>query len=679
MEPRLNFYKARPNFYKARPNAMKAMAGLQQQQIARSGLEKPLVELVRLRASQIDGCAYCLDLHTIGARKAGESDRVIPARWPSRGTCDSAALSSFPPMSTLTRIVARLTLAATIVAAPLGAQEPAAPLDALHAIVRAELSGARALETVAYVAPRWRLPGNSGFAESIRHVEQRLRAAGYVHQDSAPAGARLTYRVERRPMARDTWEPADARLAVVGRDSALLRWATNRNMLAIHSYPTPAGGVEAEVVDVGDASAEDFAGKAVAGKIVLADAPVGRLFAEAVQKRGAIGVLAYSLPAYLKPEVHVTSIQFGSVPQDSARRAWGLLLSHAARGALRQALASGPVRARVHTSARAWRADELTIVADVRGDVRPDERFVFSAHVQEPGANDNASGVGAQVEIARTLATLVRAGRVSPARSVTFLWGDEIKSTRDYLAGDSVRARGIRWGMSLDMVGEDTEKTGGTFLIEKMPDPSAVWTRGDDRHSEWGGRPLTVEEIRPHYLNDYVLSRARAQAALTGWVVRTNPFEGGSDHTPFLSAGKPGLLLWHFTDVFYHTDSDRLDKVSPRTLENVATTALTAALGLTTADGATARQVVAELERAALDRLSTEEALSRAAVAAGGGRAEELRLLRTWTRYYTDALRAAADIEVGGTSTETRASIEAAVRRVDSRGAAAARLLGRLP
>jgi hypothetical protein len=161
-----------------------------------------------------------------------------------------------------------------------------------------------------------------------------------------------------------------------------------------------------------------------------------------------------------------------------------------------------------------------------------------------------------------------------------------------------------------------------------MPDPSAVWTRGDDRHSEWGGRPLTVEEIRPHYLNDYVLARALAQAARTGWVVRTNPFEGGSDHTPFLSAGKPGLLLWHFTDVFYHTDNDRLDKVSPRTLENVAATALTAALGLATADGATARQVVAELERAALARLATEEALSRAAVAAGGDRAEELRLLR---------------------------------------------------
>ena len=66
MEPRLNFYKSGPD-------AMKAMSCLEQQ-IARSGLEKHLVELVRLRASQINGCAYCIDVHTSDARKAGESE-----------------------------------------------------------------------------------------------------------------------------------------------------------------------------------------------------------------------------------------------------------------------------------------------------------------------------------------------------------------------------------------------------------------------------------------------------------------------------------------------------------------------------------------------------------------------------------------------------------------------------
>jgi AhpD family alkylhydroperoxidase len=71
MEPRLNYYKANPD-------AMKALVGLEQQ-IAKSGLEKPLVELVRLRASQINGCAYCVDLHSSDARKAGETERRLSA------------------------------------------------------------------------------------------------------------------------------------------------------------------------------------------------------------------------------------------------------------------------------------------------------------------------------------------------------------------------------------------------------------------------------------------------------------------------------------------------------------------------------------------------------------------------------------------------------------------------
>jgi AhpD family alkylhydroperoxidase len=68
--------ESRLNFYKAGPDAMKAMMGLEQQ-IAGSGLEKPLVELVRLRASQINGCAYCVDMHSSDARKAGESERRL--------------------------------------------------------------------------------------------------------------------------------------------------------------------------------------------------------------------------------------------------------------------------------------------------------------------------------------------------------------------------------------------------------------------------------------------------------------------------------------------------------------------------------------------------------------------------------------------------------------------------
>jgi AhpD family alkylhydroperoxidase len=68
--------QARLDFYKASPNAGKAMRGLEER-IARSSLEKPLAELVRLRASQINGCAFCVDMHTADARKGGESERRL--------------------------------------------------------------------------------------------------------------------------------------------------------------------------------------------------------------------------------------------------------------------------------------------------------------------------------------------------------------------------------------------------------------------------------------------------------------------------------------------------------------------------------------------------------------------------------------------------------------------------
>ena len=58
---------------KVSPAAYKAMAGLQAY-VDQSGLERSLLELVKIRASQINGCAFCLVMHTNEARKLGETD-----------------------------------------------------------------------------------------------------------------------------------------------------------------------------------------------------------------------------------------------------------------------------------------------------------------------------------------------------------------------------------------------------------------------------------------------------------------------------------------------------------------------------------------------------------------------------------------------------------------------------
>jgi len=170
--------------------------------------------------------------------------------------------------------------------------------------------------------------------------------------------------------------------------------------------------------------------------------------------------------------------------------------------------------------------------------------------------------------------------------------------------------------------------------------------------------------LTPHYLNDFVLGRCNDQAEVTDWVVKTNPYEGGSDHVPFLRAGKPGLLLWHFTDVFYHTDGDRPDKVSAQTLANVGTCALLSAVTLTSADGAIARRAIEELKQAALSRLAAEYDLSRTAVVDGDDSADQSLIVRTWMEWYRDAIESAADIELGGSSVETRDAIELAVAEV---------------
>jgi AhpD family alkylhydroperoxidase len=65
--------KARMNPYTAAPETMKAVAAIEPV-IAASGFEHSLIELVKTRASQINGCAFCIDMHTKDARAHGETE-----------------------------------------------------------------------------------------------------------------------------------------------------------------------------------------------------------------------------------------------------------------------------------------------------------------------------------------------------------------------------------------------------------------------------------------------------------------------------------------------------------------------------------------------------------------------------------------------------------------------------
>src|SRR4026208_2526541 len=68
--------KQRLDFLATTPNVVKAMLGLHKP-LSQSGLEKGLLDLVYLRVSQINGCAYCLDMHSKDLRARGETEQRI--------------------------------------------------------------------------------------------------------------------------------------------------------------------------------------------------------------------------------------------------------------------------------------------------------------------------------------------------------------------------------------------------------------------------------------------------------------------------------------------------------------------------------------------------------------------------------------------------------------------------
>lgn len=520
-----------------------------------------------------------------------------------------------------------------------------------------------AYETTAFIERYFRVPGNSGFNASIYYVENILKKAGFVAETQNELEAPLTYRIEKRPLKNNTWEPIDASVEIVGEQQPLISFKTNRNMIPINCKSTPLGGITADVVLVNSLKPAELEKLDLKGKIIFSENHPGRLLAIAA-KAGAIGVLGYSMPKYTQPEVHQTSIQFGSMKADS--EVWTLLLSYAAKEKLKAACLKGSTKLKVNIQTKIYPSEELTIVANVKGAVKANERFVFSAHVQEPGANDNASGVGTLAEMARLTAELYQTKKLIPQRTLTFLWGDEIVSTKRYIVEDTARAKGIMWGMSLDMVGEDTKKTGGSFLIEKMPDPSAIWTRGIDKHTEWGAGEVSEKNLFPHYFNDFIFDICKAQGKFANWTVNYNPFEGGSDHTPFLQNKIPGLLMWHFTDVFYHTDNDRLDKVSPTEMKNVGISGLTAAYTLISADENTALTTVKQVKSDALIRLKTEFELSKKAITEGKLAADEKHIVEVWSKWYVEALATINKMPVKAEITRVGSAIKFATNEIEN-------------
>ena len=460
-----------------------------------------------------------------------------------------------------------------------------------------------AMDLVSRMAPLWRVAGNPHFDQSLEWIEAQLSAAG------------IATRYETIESASRGWEMREAVLRLDGPDGEIvLSREQDRVPLAINSFSTQPEGASFPVVDVGKGiDASDYQGKDVTGAVVLADGSIGSVWNEAVKGRGAAGVISTQIAAYTRPETTPEVLQWGSIPFDPENVSFGFKATPRAARRLRERLAGGAVRVHVRAETVFHRRPVRTLVAEIPGSRWPEDWVVLVAHVQEPGANDNASGSGTLLAAAVGMQRAIKEGAIpAPARTITMLWGDEIRASSAWIAADPLRAIRVVAMMSLDMTGEDTAKTGGTFLIEKGPDPSAIWDRPSDPHTEWGASEVDPALVRGTFLNDLHLGVALRRARDTDWVVRTNPYEGGSDHTSFSRVGVPALLNWHFTDRYYHTNLDTIDKVSAATMGHVAVVVGTTAMFAASADQDDVKPLERLLKRARSARMAPRGATTPA-------------------------------------------------------------------
>ena len=425
-------------------------------------------------------------------------------------------------------------------------------------LIRREYSGLAAKEYVAQISRYHRIQASPGYRQAASWVAGELARWG------------LEVAVHRYPARFDQfywsagmfqeWDCQAATLRLVAPLDKAQKLCDFREVpIGVIQRSIAADG-EYEVVAVqGGTKREDYQGLDVRGKLVLTQAGVEAVRKVAVEELGAAGVIfdgMNSVPPTRQPGDLQDVRQYTSWWWTGHEtRCFGFVLTPRQGAWLRGLLKQGEVRVKAHIDARLYDGEIEVIDASIAGET--EDEIVVVSHLchPAPGANDNGSGAGANMEVARALTRLVQAGDLPrPRRTLRFLWLPEMTGTYAYLATHEDRLPHMVAGLNLDMVGADQEAVGSVMLIDTPPEAMPSFT------------PDLLERLREEFTRDQQSFSAQGGYALFRYA--TVPFSGGSDHyilsDPTVGAPCPMIIEW--PDRYYHTSHDSLEKVSPVTL-----------------------------------------------------------------------------------------------------------------
>ncbi|TVZ59667.1 Zn-dependent M28 family amino/carboxypeptidase [Flavobacteriaceae bacterium MAR_2010_105] len=465
-----------------------------------------------------------------------------------------------------------------------------------------ELSGDRSFEHIRVLTQWHRDSGMEGY----------FKAADYVVEEAKKSGLEDVKFIEQplggpnyTAISAELWmtEPVEIKLADIG-DHALY--------LSDGSHDA---NVTAELVWAGTGSVEDLEGLDVAGKIVLVSGYPGDAVRNAVYGKGALGVVCFGTSESKNPMDFPDQLAWTRIPVTppaGKKGTFAFNLSPRKGEQLKKVLqtnelqdifATGKqtkggkvvVKAKVDTEIGEAPGRTGFVEGWIKGSKYHDQQIVITAHLQEEqgSANDDGSGCGNLLEIARTLNKLIDEGKIErPLRDIRFWWTDEIYSEYRYFRDFPEEPKKMLANLHQDMVG--AKQSVGSRIQHLIYAPHSITTYLDAIFESVGTFVIQTNNpfITAGRMGGYPRPHSRPIYATRGtresFGARFVPFFNASDNMNFIEGviGVPAVGLINWDDFYIHSSDDDLWQIDATQLQRNAfiITAMAYYLGKAEAD-----------------------------------------------------------------------------------------------
>jgi aminopeptidase YwaD len=502
---------------------------------------------------------------------------------------------------------------------------PLLPYSTLDAITN-ELSGELTMQHIQVISLFHRTEPSLEFKESAEYVERKLKEFGLAdgHMESFPADGKIMYSTFR---SRPQWDVESSELWLEAPNKE--RLSSYAETAVSVAYYSRSANVTSEVVDVGAGTGDsDYAGKAVAGKIVLAEGDTNLVHRKAVYEHGAMGVIDYRLNLIPTTRLQdmlnlVTQGVIWPLDPEYDQKARFVCMISPRKGRQLHAMLAAGEKVVVHAEIKTHvgPGEYQVVTATIPGGDKKEEEFVLSCHLghPRPGANDNVSGCAAILEIARALTRSIATGALPrPRRSIRFMFPPENSGTIMYQAAHPDAKRHQVAAMQLDSVGGNPSITGSILHLFRTPYSVATYLNDVAQNLFQFVSDTNVEKIPyrvafPHQFEPRITSVTGTRDNFWGSV---DEFFDGSDSFIYSdsSVGVPATYLEDWPDPYFHTSGDLPENLDPTKLRRSCVIAAVVAYVVANASDLDvirfanetanrARERVASLERDSFDRL----------------------------------------------------------------------------